>query len=172
MRVVGDCKGDLEPAEWAKLSASAATLAAMPVWFDSSPVLTGASLKERVRRLRQRLGDDEARIVVFIPDLARLGSADKLWVHGRPFLHTMTALRTVAREVDVAIVAAIRILHDEEYYAVVGDLRRLQSIVDRLAILRPGWAAEDEVSVQIEGRSGGQAFRLRVTDAGTFEDTE
>lgn len=162
----------LERSEWAKLSESAAALAAMPIWFDSSPSLTTSGLKDRIRRLRDRVGgDDESRIVVFIPDLVLFGPGDTLWGHGRSLQQTTTALRALVREVDVAVVAAVRILHGADHYAALAELRRLERTVDRMVILHPGWA-ENEVFVQLQGRLGNYGFRLHVTPGGGFKDTK
>ena len=116
-------------------------------------------LKERIRRLRHRFGDERC-ILVVIPDLALLGALER----------TTAALRIIARDLDVPVVATVRIPQDADHDATLAELRRLQPAVNRLATLHPGSSEENEVYVQIHGRLGNYGFRLRVTPAGRFKD--
>lgn len=143
----------------------------LPIWFDASPSLSVTGLMDRIRRVRRRLGDDgEPLVVICIPDLFLLGHGETLWGRADSSEHIVGALKVVARELDVPILAGVRILGEGDDGLISTELRMLEASVDRLAVLHRHWRDGREIHVELRGRRGNRGLTLWTTAEGGFSD--
>jgi len=100
----------LEPRDWPKLTRAAERLWTLPVWIDDSPKLTARRLRSIVVRLKRK----QPELGLVVVDYLGLMEHVQLDRHDLQVADTSRALKQLAREENVCVVALVQLNRDPE----------------------------------------------------------
>ena len=98
--------GELSEPEWARMRASAAALAKLPIWIDETSSLTVAELFARCRRVQLELARKKQKLGLVIVDYIQLLRAPRAGMKREEIVsESARGLRAMAQELGVTVLA-------------------------------------------------------------------